>query len=294
MNNMLLRSLSGTLYVALIVCSLIFSDIYFCVLCLIFGVLAMVEFDTLTSRRQLSDGKFVHGEPSTTLLALDVFGIIVILLPAIGCNMTSLVTNMFVYYIAGLILWGCFLVIRFYTALYQKEEGAVRQLAYSMLAQIYLGIGLLAAQFMSLQSAGFVLLVFILIWLNDTGAYLCGRAFGRLKLFPRLSPKKTWEGFLGGLLLGVVVSMVFLVTGITGKLMYIPLLDKWETAVGLPLVVGITGTLGDLFESMIKRSVDAKDSGNIIPGHGGILDRIDSMLFAMPATVLYILFCEIL
>ncbi len=121
---------------------------------------------------------------------------------------------------------------------------------------------------------------FFLIWSNDTFAYLVGRSFGRTKLFERISPKKTWEGTIGGVLctigIGYVLSIYF--TSLS------PL--QWMI---LAIIVSITGTLGDLVESMFKRSLGVKDSGNILPGHGGILDRFDGVLLSAPFVVTYLM-----
>jgi phosphatidate cytidylyltransferase len=115
---------------------------------------------------------------------------------------------------------------------------------------------------------------FILIWVYDTGAYLSGRFFGKHKLFERISPKKTWEGLVGGAILSILIGF-FIVSR------FIPELAPWKWGL-VALVVVIFGTLGDLIESMVKRSANVKDSGNILPGHGGVLDRFDSALFAAP------------
>lgn len=298
MNNIVLRAISGGLYVALIVFSLIFRDIYFCILCICFGVLAIVEFDNLTAYKRVKtddeSSHSTHRQLPLAAMALDVYGIIALTLPCIGITFYNNLHGILIYFTAGAIMWLFYAIIRCYITIYQNGENAVKDLAYSMLGQIYLGIGLVSAQFLSLQSTGLVLLIFILIWINDTGAFLVGSAIGRRRLFPRLSPKKSWEGFLGGLFLGIAISIVFLGTGLTSSLMFYPIFGPWEIAFILPIVVSITGTFGDLFESMIKRSVGAKDSGNLIPGHGGILDRIDSMLFAMPATCVFMLICGLI
>lgn len=121
---------------------------------------------------------------------------------------------------------------------------------------------------------------FFLVWSNDTFAYLVGRAIGKIKLWERLSPKKTWEGFIGGLLLtqgaAYVISIYF--TELT--------LTHWMVIGG---IVSIFGTLGDLVESMFKRSLGVKDSGGILPGHGGILDRFDGVLLSAPFVCTYLL-----
>lgn len=117
------------------------------------------------------------------------------------------------------------------------------------------------------------LLVFFLVWSTDTGAYLVGRTFGRHPLAPQVSPKKTVEGSLGGLLFSMAVGWVFWRSAGGAS---------WEFYLGLALLIGISGQIGDLFESAIKRSAGVKDSGRLIPGHGGILDRFDSFVFAAP------------
>lgn len=119
----------------------------------------------------------------------------------------------------------------------------------------------------------------VLLWTNDTGAYLVGRAIGRTKLMPFVSPKKTWEGLIGGVLLTVLAAYVL-------SLYHdeLPLRD-WVIC---GVIVAITATLGDLVESGLKRAKGVKDSGNVIPGHGGILDRFDGFLLAVPAMLLYL------
>jgi len=124
-----------------------------------------------------------------------------------------------------------------------------------------------------------VLFLFLILWLNDTGAYISGKLLGKHKMFPRISPKKSWEGLAGGLL------MALLVTWLSRPLFPdIPLLHLWILC---PVIV-ITGTFGDLVESGWKRASGIKDSGTLIPGHGGILDRFDSLLFAAPAAYIII------
>ena len=132
-----------------------------------------------------------------------------------------------------------------------------------------------------------VLMMFVMIWLNDTGAYCVGSLFGRHRLCERLSPKKSWEGFWGGMAFCIIAGAVccFINNGwsMASEGCAISLV-KW---VGLGMLVSLMSTWGDLFESLIKRSLGVKDSGHLIPGHGGILDRIDSLLLVAPATFVY-------
>lgn len=125
-----------------------------------------------------------------------------------------------------------------------------------------------------------LLLVFVLLWANDTFAYLTGRLLGKHKLFERISPGKTIEGSLGGLVFTLVGVVIF-----SRFVDWLPLV----TALGMGLIAVVFGTLGDLCESMLKRQAGVKDSGNLIPGHGGILDRFDSVLFAMPFVFVFLL-----
>jgi phosphatidate cytidylyltransferase len=121
----------------------------------------------------------------------------------------------------------------------------------------------------------------LMLWSNDTGAYLVGRAVGRTKLFERHSPKKTWEGFIGGVLIAALVGFIISI--------YFKDLP-WNQWVSIGVIIGCFGTLGDLVESMFKRSINIKDSGGILPGHGGLLDRFDGFLVAAPIVYTYLYF----
>ena len=126
-----------------------------------------------------------------------------------------------------------------------------------------------------------VLFMFVILWLNDTGAYITGMLIGKHKMFPRISPKKSWEGVAGGLFLALITTWL-------ARPLFpdIPVMHLWILC---PVIV-VTGTLGDLVESAWKRAAGVKDSGNIMPGHGGILDRFDSLILAAPAVYITINF----
>lgn len=132
----------------------------------------------------------------------------------------------------------------------------------------------------SIYHYAFVLAIFVFIWINDTFAFLTGVTLGKKKLLERISPKKTIEGFIGGIFFTVFAGVGFSLLFTDYSLLF------W---IGFALIASLFGTLGDLFESLIKRTYNAKDSGQLIPGHGGILDRIDSLLFVIPAIYLYLL-----
>ena len=130
-----------------------------------------------------------------------------------------------------------------------------------------------------------VLGMMLITWTSDTFAYLAGRFFGKTKLFERISPKKTWEGVLGGVLFSIIAAFIINYFDEVRPLLF------W---LSLALLIPVFGVLGDLFESLIKRTVDVKDSGDFIPGHGGILDRIDAMLFTIPLTYCMLILNNIL
>jgi phosphatidate cytidylyltransferase len=178
--------------------------------------------------------------------------------------------------------------------LYRKQERPFDSLAHTFfpvfytvlpfslfpfLAYNHIGIESLLSHSSVLFSPGIVLGFFLLLWSNDTGAYLSGVTFGKNKLFERISPKKTWEGFFGGLLFAAVVA-IFL-SGILGVLNT----PDW---VIISIIISVSGTYGDLIESMLKRSLGVKDSGSVLPGHGGFLDRFDSVIISFPLVYLFI------
>ncbi|MBR0331447.1 MAG: phosphatidate cytidylyltransferase, partial [Alistipes sp.] len=169
--------------------------------------------------------------------------------------------------------------------LYRKHENPLANIAVTITSVFYVALPLSMLLYVPIIGRevwnGWALIGYVaLVWSNDVFAYLSGMAFGRHRLFERLSPKKSWEGFFGGLIGAVVAAAV--VARLMGDNLYV-----W---CGLAVVVVITAVLGDLVESMFKRAADVKDSGNLIPGHGGVLDRFDAMLVSAPFAVVYLLF----
>ena len=175
--------------------------------------------------------------------------------------------------------------------LYTKAPNPINNWAYTMLSQMYIALPYSMINVLAFQSNAegevsfnylLPLSLFILLWVNDTGAYCCGSLFGRHKLVPRVSPGKSWEGSIGGAVFVVIAAAVigYLVGGMQGGYS----IPVW---IGLGLTVVVFGTLGDLVESLFKRTLGIKDSGSILPGHGGMLDRFDSSLMAIPAAVIY-------
>ena len=186
------------------------------------------------------------------------------------------------------------IIYLFVSELYTKNKNAVHDLSYTMLGQMYVALPLSMINVLAFRTATdgnihfyylLPLSVFIFLWTNDTGAYCVGSLFGKHKLFPRISPAKSWEGSIGGGVLVLVAAfLVSLLDQNHGNLSGLNTL-QW---LGLGLVVTVFGTWGDLVESLIKRTLGIKDSGPILPGHGGMLDRFDSSLLAIPASAVYI------
>ena len=181
-----------------------------------------------------------------------------------------------------------YLLILISSAIFIKRQDILHGIIYSGFGQMYVTMPMCLLMFMSYffpgESGGMgyhyapVLAIFVFIWVNDTAAYFFGSLLGKRKLMEHISPKKTIEGFVLGIVFTVIASLVFARFHAEYSVVF------W---IGSAVVVAIFGTMGDLFESLIKRTSTVKDSGNLIPGHGGILDRIDSLLIAIPAIYLY-------
>ena len=135
------------------------------------------------------------------------------------------------------------------------------------------------------QDRSFVLLLLIYIWASDIGAYFAGKGFGNKKLCPKVSPNKTWEGVYGGVILTQVIAVAYVLSSIES-----PITKDFLVFCFLALIVSLASIIGDLFESVLKRISDQKDSGNILPGHGGLLDRIDSLTASAPVFLLFMVF----
>jgi phosphatidate cytidylyltransferase len=183
----------------------------------------------------------------------------------------------------------------FITELYVGSKNAINDWAYTMLGQMYVALPFSLINILAFEMAPdgsgirfdtlLPLSIFIFLWINDTGAYCTGTLFGKHKLFPRISPAKSWEGSIGGGILVLVVAGIIGYLANSGTTTHTLNIYQW---IGLGAVVCVFGTWGDLVESLFKRTLGIKDSGNILPGHGGMLDRFDSSLMAIPAAVIYL------
>lgn len=273
MKNLIVRTLSGAVYVALITASIIAGASWFFALICLFAALGVVEVDKMASHK-----------PGIVATALDIAVTLMIVTAGYAiCSYHVSLLGVSLTLVPGL---GIFRLI---WALWDKREDAFRCVAGSILAIAYLGLPMMLFNFVYDYSKWLALFLFILIWFNDTGAYLFGSWLGKHRLYERLSPKKSWEGFFGGMLSCVAMGIgCYFIMGAIEDGIDWPL---WMWPV-YAAIVSIFATFGDLFESLLKRSAHIKDSGNIIPGHGGILDRIDSLLFVVPATMLVLTVVE--
>lgn len=275
--NLITRSITGILYVAILVTCFLQAFNMVIVFALITG-LATWEFTGLVNG---------YKHVNVNRLITTVAGVYFFLAVA-GVNSGAIQTNaVFVPYLLTIIYL-------FISGLYTKSSDSVNDWAYTMLSQMYIALPLSTINVIAFRQAAdglnyyyylLPLSIFIFLWTNDTGAYCTGSLFGKHKLFPRISPAKSWEGSIGGgILVLIVASVIYFIESQGENLSGLNLIE-W---LGLGLVVVVFGTWGDLVESLLKRTLGIKDSGNILPGHGGILDRIDSSLMAIPASVVYL------
>ena len=283
MSNFVTRTITGVLFVLIILTCFLRPMSMTLLFALVTGM-TIWEFTGLVNQREnVSVNRFI-------CTAAGVF--LFIAMTGFCSELTP--SSVFIPYLLTVIYLFC-------SGLFTRNEDPIHDWAYSMMSQMYIALPfscLAILAFWGYGDTGMVVYnmllpvsIFIFLWTNDTGAYCTGSLIGRHKLFPRVSPGKSWEGSVGGAVF--VLAMAVLMSYIdensllassgcmpTGLNIY-----EW---MGLGLTVVVFGTLGDLVESLFKRTLGIKDSGNILPGHGGMLDRFDSSLMAIPAAVVYI------
>ena len=272
-NNLATRSLTAVFFIIVMVGSILLGQNVFSVLLFIITILSLNEFISLSTNDKVQPALWptlITGGITYTFLAANAMGIteakwLFIIIP--------------------------FIFLLFIIELWRNRKYPFSNIALSLAGVFYIALpfGLLMYFFDPVTLIGpvhygIVLGFLLILWLNDTGAYFIGSLFGKHKLFERISPGKTWEGSAGGALFALLTAW--------GLSFVFHRLDVVQWLI-LALITIIAGTLGDLVESMLKRSLGIKDSGNILPGHGGILDRFDAVLLSAPFVFVYLaLFCR--
>lgn len=277
MKNLIVRAITGAVFVAIIITGIILSPYSLLILFTAITALTVWEFTTIVNKHmQLHVNRFI------TTVAAAYLNVAVWFF-----NTNIMGAEVFIPYLISLI----YLLV---SELYLNQKDTVQTWGMTFMAQLYI-----ALPFASFNTLCFIntpsgtayyywyaLSLFFFLWASDTGAYIFGSWLGKHRLFERISPKKSWEGSIGGGLTAIAVSQLLAY--------FVPFADGLSACLnhglwaGMALITVVMGTWGDLVESLIKRKVGIKDSGNILPGHGGMLDRFDSSLIAIPAAVIYI------
>ena len=276
MKNFIVRTITSVFFVAAIVTSFLNPQAMWALFSIVTGMTIWEFCGLVNDRPFITINRFI-----CTVSGFYLF------LAMAGYNSGLTPATVFIPYLVSIV----YLMV---AELYLKAKDPINNWAYTMLSQLYIALPFSLLNVLAFRSDGYniqysylaPLSVFVFLWLNDAGAYCVGSLIGRHKLFPRISPGKSWEGSIGGGLL--VVAGALAVWYFTTQYGVNDLgLSAIEWA-GLGLTVVVFGTWGDLIESLFKRTIGIKDSGNVLPGHGGMLDRFDSTLMALPAAVVYL------
>lgn len=273
MGNLIKRTITGAIFVAIILLSLLnaFSFLF---------VFSTITFLTLREFYQIVAKDMTQSSLYINTLA-GVFLFVSFFIYASGM-MPAHSIKIFTPYLL-------YLVYTFISELYAKNENPISRWAYVILGQVYIALPFALINVVGFRddlTVGVIsfesllpIAFFVFIWVNDTGAYLVGSNIGKHRLFERISPKKSWEGFWGGVVFVLLAAYLFS--------LFFDRFTVYEW-LGMGLVVSVFSTWGDLCESLLKRTIHIKDSGSLLPGHGGMLDRVDSVLLAAPALTIYL------
>ena len=269
MNNLAVRTISGIGFVIVMLAGLLVDKFLFAALVLFIMTVMMMEFYSMTI------GK---GHRTQRALAIAA-GLIMFIMVFLNCA----------FHVSGkyLSLAMVPVIILMISSLYAKDKADFKGLSHIYTGLLYIAVPLSLTNLIAFHGGEFnatlLLCFFVIIWCSDIGAYAVGCTLGQRfgkKLWPEISPKKSWAGFWGGMAFAVLAALLLRAAG----LLDLPVIHGIIMAV----LMHVAGVYGDLFESMWKRACDVKDSGNIIPGHGGMLDRFDSAIFAVPAGAIYL------
>lgn len=273
LKNLVVRTISGVVLLVVVFGGILWSQWSLGALLLVMLVGGVLELYGLVGKQQLQPQRALGMIACVVLFALNF---------AFVCDDIVILGKGHTWFASGAAFLLLSIPLMFICELYRKQENPAANIATTILALFYVALPLSLLLYMPIigrdEWTPWVLIAYIaIVWSNDVFAYLAGMAFGRHRLFERLSPKKSWEGFFGGLVGALVAGYV------VAKLLG----DEPLAWLGLAVVTVVTAVLGDLAESMFKRAAEVKDSGTLIPGHGGVLDRFDALLLSAPFVFVY-------
>ncbi len=276
MSNVVVRAISGTVFIVVMLVCLLFNKFLFAGMCVLVMSLMLQEFYSITMGRSYTFSKILAVLAGIFLYAV-FFAVASFHIPI---------------KFVGLAMVPVFIVM--INSLYVKEKEDYGKFSHIYTGLLYIAFPIALSNLIAFDKAGnfsgyLLLCFFILIWCSDVGAFAFGITLGKkfpAKLFAEVSPKKTWIGFIGGLVSSVIAAIVLYECGV----LKFPLIH----CIVLSIIISVSGVYGDLYESQWKRVYGVKDSGNIIPGHGGLLDRFDSTLMAMPFGAIYLAIFDLL
>lgn len=271
MSELGLRVVTGAGLVAVVLLGTLTNTTAFVLVFGGIGLLCLIEYFGLV---------YSHNEENTTNLARKFLGILLSSLPFLiaffSLENDELMVNPAVF---GSVVIGISLMMLF--EMFANAQKPIKNIGFTSLGIFYIGIpfGMLLL-LQDMQSPVLILGMIFLVFINDSLAYFSGRAFGKTPLFPRISPKKTWEGAIGGIIFTLLLAFAY---------SFIPLFNSISLKdwLAVAVLVAVFGPLGDLTESMLKRNLKIKDSGSLLPGHGGFLDRFDALIFTIPFVTMY-------
>ena len=279
MKELFTRSITGALFVCLLITAIIWNKYSVAGLFFIVSLIGLYEFFNLMSKAGFNPKKS---------FSISIGAIIYFIITMYSFKEFSFKYLLFIFPL---------LVILVAVELFRKQDTPISNIAFSIMGILYVIIPFSILNFFAYESNypsvlgiednehqyWLLLGFFVIQWASDTGAYVFGSLFGKRKLAVNISPNKTWEGSIGGLILAIVTGYIFASITTSAEL-------HW---MNIAIIVVVFGTLGDLTESQIKRSCGVKDSGNILPGHGGVLDRFDGVLFSAPFVLAYLHFFDL-
>lgn len=300
MNNIKQRTITGVVYVLAVICAIIFSPY---ITIGFFGAVAMIAlWEFYHNLKEIN----IHPNYIMGYAIAILFYLLFVLFRFIIGKKDSFIADtdvydlIAIYAIIGVAFLFLLVFITFLVEIFRKKENPFSNIAYTLLGIVYivLPMGLLNFLNVGKESSAIcgianftphiLMGIFIIAWTNDTFAYLVGMKFGKHKFCERISPKKTWEGFLGGLLFSLIAGFCIAIFVNWGQTIQV-LCMRICFWIGMALIISIIGTMGDLVESMFKRQLGIKDSGNILPGHGGMLDRFDIIFMIVPFVAIYLM-----